>query len=250
MSVETAKQAARIKVWDLLERARAAPLGVHGHIPDFTGSDQAADRLAGLPVWRDATVIKAVPDRAQLPVRARALADGRLLYMAVPRLAAPLPFYELDPATLTVPPDEAASHQAAARLGCPVDVTAMRPVDLMVCGSVAVDVRGVRVGKGAGYTDLEFALLQEAGLITPTTTIATTVHDLQVLDEELPATRHDVSVDLIVTPTQVIACRESHRPAGILWENLADDTIAQIPALITRRAAGRAGADRFEAGPA
>ncbi|MBL7491522.1 5-formyltetrahydrofolate cyclo-ligase [Frankia sp. AgB1.9] len=247
MTVENAKQAARIKVWDLLERARAAPPGVHGHIPDFTGSDQAADRLAGLPVWRDAAVVKAVPDRAQLPVRARALADGKLLYMAVPRLAAPLPFCELDPATLTVPPDEAASHQAAARLGRLVDVSAMRPVDLIVCGSVAVDLRGVRVGKGAGFTDLEFALLQEAGLITPTTTIATTVHDLQVLDEELPASRHDVSVDLIVTPTQVIACRDAHRPTGLHWDDLTDDTIAEIPALATRRAATRAAADPREA---
>ncbi|MBL7553301.1 5-formyltetrahydrofolate cyclo-ligase [Frankia sp. AgB1.9] len=178
-----------------------------------------------------------------------ALHDGKLLYTAVPRLAAPLPFYELDPATLTVPPDEAVSHQAAARLGRPVDVAAMRPVDLIVCGSVAVDLRGVRVGKGAGYTDLEFALLQEAGLITPTTTIATTVHDLQVLDEELPATRHDVSVDLIVTPTQVIACRDTHRPAGLHWDDLTDDTIAQIPALATRRAATRPAVDPFEARP-
>lgn len=41
----------------------------------------------------------------------------------------------------------------------------MRPVDLIVCGTVAVNRRGVRVGKGGGYSDLEFALLVEAGLM-------------------------------------------------------------------------------------
>ncbi len=62
----------------------------------------------------------------------------------------------------------------------------MRPVDLVVCGSVAVDRRGARLAKGAGYSDIELALLQEAGLIRPQTTIATTVHALQVIDEDLP----------------------------------------------------------------
>jgi NAD(P)-dependent dehydrogenase (short-subunit alcohol dehydrogenase family) len=36
----------------------------------------------------------------------------------------------------------------------------MRPVNLVVCGSVAVNRRGVRLGKGAGYSDIEVALLQ------------------------------------------------------------------------------------------
>lgn len=49
----------------------------------------------------------------------------------------------------------------------------MRPVDLIVCGSVAVDRRGARLGKGAGYFDIEMALLQEAGLIGPSTTTTT-----------------------------------------------------------------------------
>lgn len=36
-----------------------------------------------------------------------------------------------------------------------------------------------RIGKGAGYGDIEVALLAEAGLSGPETTIYTTVHDLQ-----------------------------------------------------------------------
>ena len=90
--INEAKEAARSRVWDLLERNAAAPPGVHGHIPAFVGADRAAARLAELPAWRAATVVKANPDRAQLPVRVGALQAGKLLYMAVPKLASAKPF--------------------------------------------------------------------------------------------------------------------------------------------------------------
>jgi 5-formyltetrahydrofolate cyclo-ligase len=79
---------------------------------------------------------------------------------------------------------------------------------------VAVNRRGARVGKGAGYSDIEFALLTEAGLIDPNTMIVTTVHQLQVLDDEPYETAHDFSVDLIVTPNEVITCGPPRRPRG------------------------------------
>jgi hypothetical protein len=60
-------------------------------------------------------------------------------------------------------------------------VAELPPVDLVVCGSVAVNRQGARVGKGGGFSDLEFALLVEAGLIGEDTLLATTVHTLQVL---------------------------------------------------------------------
>ncbi|GGL32796.1 hypothetical protein GCM10011588_54540 [Nocardia jinanensis] len=87
---------------------------MHGYMPTFFGAEAAADRLAELPVWKRARVVKAVPDTAQLPVRARALAEGKLVYMAVPDLAEPQPFYLLDPRTLRVPFAEAASSMVAA----------------------------------------------------------------------------------------------------------------------------------------
>jgi hypothetical protein len=65
-------------------------------------------------------------------------------------------------------------------------VAELQPVDLVVCGSVAVNHQGARVGKGGGFSDLEFALLVEAGLIDTDTVLATTVHPLQVLNEALP----------------------------------------------------------------
>lgn len=233
--VDQAKQAARERVWSLLEREHAVPPGVHGRIPSFFGADQAADRLAELPEWQAARVIKAVPDTAQEPVRERALHAGKLVYMAVPKLAEDLPFYVLDPVSLAVPPEEAAVRSVAAQLGRKVDVDEMQPVDLVVCGSVAVNRRGVRLGKGAGYSDIEVALLHEAGLIGPNTAIVTTVHSLQVVDDDLPETEHDFSVDIIVTPDEVIRCGDPRRPRGLLWDDLTPEKIAAIPVLAARR---------------
>jgi 5-formyltetrahydrofolate cyclo-ligase len=72
--------------------------------------------------------------------------------MAVPKLAANKPFYLLDRAKLTVPPEEAASSKVAAHMAQTVSVDEMQSVDLIICGSVAVNRHGVRLGKGAGYS--------------------------------------------------------------------------------------------------
>ena len=195
------------------------------------GAPAAAARLASLPAWRAARVVKSNPAAPQLPVRARALADGKLLYMAVPRLVEERPFILLDPGRLEVPPRRAASITGSARAGRRIGVAELRPVDLVVCGSVAVNRQGARVGKGGGFSDLEFALLVEAGLIGTDTVVATTVHPLQVLEEALPETDHDFRLDLIIAAEEVITCRRSRRPQGILWEHLNAAKIAAIPVL-------------------
>jgi 5-formyltetrahydrofolate cyclo-ligase len=235
-----AKQAIRERVWALLESERAARFpGAEGRIPNFAGALNAAARLASLPQWRAARVVKSNPDAPQLPVRARALADDKLLYMAVPRLTDERPFILLDPGRLEVPPRRAASIAGSARVGRRIHVAELQPVDLVVCGSVAVNREGARVGKGGGFSDLEFALLVEAGLIGTNTVVATTVHPLQVLAEALPETDHDFRLDLIVAGEEVIRCRRTRRPQGILWEHLDAAKIAAIPALAAQ-APGRA----------
>lgn len=234
-SIDELKNQVRSRVWDTLHANRATyDVDVHGRIPNFLGAQAAADRLAELSIWQESRVIKAVPDRAQLPVRIRALREGKIVYMAVPKLAMQCPFYLLNPSELTVSPEEAASTGIAAKVARNVDVDELEPVDLIVCGSVAVNRSGVRLGKGAGYSDIEVAILHEAGLIGPKTTIVTTVHPLQIVDEELPETAHDFSVDIIVTPDEVIMCDRSRRPTRLIWDHLSPEKIAAIPALAAR----------------
>ncbi|WP_250904417.1 hypothetical protein [Actinomadura sp. NEAU-AAG7] len=59
--------------------------------------------------------------------------------MAVPRMASLQPFYLLDPATLTMPPEQAADKTGAYEVACRVGVEGMRPIDVAICGSVAVN---------------------------------------------------------------------------------------------------------------
>ena len=229
--INQAKQAIRERVWSELEASGRVEPGVRGYIPAFAGASDAAHRLAALPVWERARVLEVVPDRAQFPVRQRALEAGKLLYMAVPKLAEAEPFYLLDPRRLTVEPGRAADREVASRVAPLVAVTGMQPIDLLVCGSVAVNAHGARLGKGAGYSDIEFALLAEAGLIDEQTIIATTVDELQVLDEDLPERDHDFRVDLVVTPRRVIRCDAAKRPTGLDWRLLRAEQFAAIPAL-------------------
>jgi 5-formyltetrahydrofolate cyclo-ligase len=231
-----AKAALREAVWEALRAAKVARFpGAVGRIPNFTGAEAAADRLRDLPEWRNAATVKANPDSPQLRVRQRALEDGKTVYMAVPRLAEPEPFFALDPDHLTEPPRKAASISGASRSARRVTMDELSPVDLVVMGSVAVGEDGARLGKGGGFADLEFALATAAGLIGRQTVIVTTVHEIQLRPTgEIPVTSHDVPVDLIVTPERVIDCRASSlaRPtAGIEWGDLTEEKIAAIPLL-------------------
>ena len=200
--VLAAKAALRQEVWSAMRAARVARFpGAEGRIPNFTGAEAAAERLRAMPVWQAAETLKANPDSAQLPVRQRALQDGKTVYMAVPRLAEPEPFFALDPDHLSVSPRAAASISGAARHGCRVSLAELAPVDLVVMGCVAVGEDGARLGKGGGFADLEFALASGAGLIGPGTVTATTAHELQLRPAgTIPLTAHDVPVDLVITP--------------------------------------------------
>ena len=229
-----AKQAVRERVWSQLERAGVVEPRVRGYIPAFEGADQAAERLANLPVWQRSQVLEVAPDRAQLPVRIRALQDGKLVYMAAPKLAASEPFHLLDPRRLSMPPTEAADRTVASRIAPGISISEMQAIDLVVCGSVAVNEFGARLGKGAGYSDIEMALLAEAGLISEQTIITTTVHGLQVLDEDLPEQAHDFRVDLIVTPERIIWPGSPKRPAALDLDSLSSEQIAAMPVLAQR----------------
>ncbi len=235
-----AKAALRREVWAAMSAARVARFpGAAGRIPNFTGAEAAAGRLRGTAAWQAARTVKANPDAAQWPVRQRGLEDGKTVYMAVPRLAGPEPFFALDPDHLSEPPRKAASISGAARSARRVALADVSPVDLVVMGSVAVGHDGARLGKGGGFADLEFALATAAGLIGADTTCVTTVHELQLRPAGvIPVTSHDVPVDFIVTPERVIDCRRGRGPrptAGLDWDDLTEEKIAAIPLLAAQR---------------
>jgi len=241
--VLAAKAALREEVWRALAAARVTRFpGADGRIPNFVGAEAAAERLRSTDPWGSARTLKANPDSPQWPVRQRALEDGKTLYMAVPRLASEKPFFLLDPHQLPTSPRAASSIRGAATVGVPVDVADLDPVDLVVCGSVAVSEDGARLGKGGGFSDLELAVATGAGLVGPSTLVVTTVHELQVRGRGMiPTTAHDVHVDLVVTPERVLRCPRprGHRRARLRWDELTPEKIASIPLLQQLRAGDR-----------
>ncbi|MFT3659883.1 MAG: 5-formyltetrahydrofolate cyclo-ligase [Gordonia sp. (in: high G+C Gram-positive bacteria)] len=70
---------------------------------------------------------------------------------------------------------------------------ALREAKLILVPAVAVDRRGVRLGRGAGYYDRTLAGVPG--------TIVAVVHDAEVFDDALPEDENDVRVHWILTPT-------------------------------------------------
>jgi 5-formyltetrahydrofolate cyclo-ligase len=229
------KSGLRKACWQAIRDAGAARFpGVEGRIPNFVGAEAAAERLATTDAWQRATVLKCNPDSPQRAVRRRALDEGKLVFMAVPRLRSEAPFLALDPSQLDPGAHWAASSiKGADAMGIPTTLDAMPPIDLIVTGCVGVTRQGARLGKGGGYSDLEYALLREHGKVGPQTPVATTVHASQVLRAHaIPMRPHDVSLDLVVTPERTIRCKRAYdRPAGILWDALEPEKQAAIPVL-------------------
>jgi 5-formyltetrahydrofolate cyclo-ligase len=227
------KDEIRNLVWaEMQARGVARFPGARGRIPNFTGAEKCAGLVEQVKVWQKAAVIKSNPDSPQRAIRHLALKQGKIIYMAVPRLREEKCFVELDPARIGKHIYKASSIKGAFEYGRQVGLNEMKPIDLILCGSVAVRRDGARVGKGGGYSDLEYGLGREASKITARTPIITTVHPIQIIDEEIDLKPHDLPLDYIITPDQIIECHTRlPRPRGIYWRYLDDEKIRAIPVL-------------------
>lgn len=230
MNVE--KQKIRERVWSLLEKEGVArfPKPIYGRIPNFVGAERAAERILMLEEYRSARVVKVSPDSPQRFIRYRCLLDGKILIMPTPRLREG--FLLLDPSRIPGKSYEHASTiKGAFAFGEKVSPENLPRVDLIILGSVAVTRDGLRLGKGGGYGEFEYAILLELGKIEQSVPIATNVHDLQILDD-LPRDPHDLTLDIIATPTKLIRVEKTlRRPKGIIWELLDESKMREIPLL-------------------
>ncbi|XP_078257888.1 methenyltetrahydrofolate synthase domain-containing protein isoform X2 [Rhinoraja longicauda] len=228
----------RQKIWDFMEKNNLAnfPRPVHHRIPNFKGAAQAAGNLPSLREFKNAPIVKVNPDKPQEKVRLLVLEARKTLLVPTPRLRKGL-FNKI------VPPPGAAKEivrvcstaQGVKDFSVPVRLDAKVHIDLVVVGSVAVSKNGWRIGKGEGFADLEYAMMVSLGNIDENTVVVTTVHDCQLLDipEEL-MDNHDLIVDYILTPTQVITtnCKRP-KPQGIIWSKVDLEMMQKIPILKT-----------------
>ncbi len=237
-SIKRSKEILRRKIWNLMIQKGVArpPFPVHGRIPNFKGAENAAETLARTLEWRRALTLKVNPDSPQAPVRLRALEEGKTLVMPTPRIREG--FLLLNPRRIP----ESFYRQASTIRGAftyGVKLRTLREItgtldsiDFIVEGSVVVNTLGERLGKGEGYGELEYAILVELNIIDPNVAIATTVHDIQVVEDKIPQEPHDVPVDYIVTPTRIIKTEgRRERPPGIFWSSLETRKLDEIPLL-------------------
>ena len=226
------KEAIRKEIWSLMEASGISrfPKPIKGRIPNFKGSEKAAKRLLNQSEFLCARVVKVNPDSPQAAVRRGTLFSGKLLLMPSPRLKKG--FILLD--SKKIPKKclkKASTIKGAFKYGIICSLENLPNVDLVVAGSVAVTTDGIRIGKGGGYSEIEYGILRELGLISEKTPIFTTVHEIQIIDEA-PKEEHDFYVDAIFTPDKKVKVERKYcQPTGIIWEKLTKNQLEDIPIL-------------------
>ncbi|KAG8437458.1 hypothetical protein GDO86_008239 [Hymenochirus boettgeri] len=226
----------RQKVWDYIENNNLAdfPRPVHHRIPNFKGASHACEKLSVLKEFQVARIVKINPDTPQKNARFLSLEAHKTLLVPTPRLRTGL-FNKI------IPPAGAnkevlricSTSQGVKDYSVPIGLDAKLQVDFVVVGSMAVSEKGWRIGKGEGFADMEYAMMASIGAVTDSTVVVTIVHDCQVVDipEELLGD-HDLTVDFILTPTQIIRtnCTRS-KPQGIIWSMITQEMMGKIPIL-------------------
>ena len=234
------KDVVRHDIWRRLEEAGVAVGPAWSMIPNFVGADVAAWRLAQTDAWKAARTIKTNPDHPQIPIRIRALYEGKIVYTPVPYLTHDFPYLRLDPKVLAdkgISFELAATAQGFMEHGERIEFEAIEPLDFCVVGSVAVGRAGGRTGKGAGFADLETGIFRELGIVTAETPMATTVHSIQLVpDEVVVIESHDSPLDFIATEAELIETGNTMpRPMGVAWDKVRRDQFETIPFLAQLR---------------
>ncbi len=171
------------------------PRPCYGRIPNFIGAKYAGERIKELKEFKAAKCVFSAPDGSLIEARRQILLNDKKLLVALPHIAG---YRQLHGKELA---NKGVTISGFKRYGKKPDT----PADLFIQGSVAVDLKGNRLGKGKGYGDREYFELKERGLLKPETKVVTIVHDCQVVEDFSDITdKHDIKVNYILTPTRLV----------------------------------------------
>ncbi len=193
------KQEIREKIWKLLEEKNIAdfPRPCYGRIPNFVGSIQAAEKIKLLVEFKESKYIFCTPDYVLKRVREIVLEEGKILIVALPHMKDFVQIKEYKNIS------ESVNIKGFLKYGKPLDENIK--IGLFVQGSVAVDIKGNRLGKGKGYGDKEWEYLFKKGMLTNDTKIVTIVHSLQIVNNFSHLVNpNDKKVDYIITEKEII----------------------------------------------
>ena len=195
------KQKLREKIWGVLERNDLirTSKSCFGKIPNFKQAPMAAFRLKNTYEWENSQTIFSSPDSALREVREHALRDKKILIMATPKIKHG--YILINPQKVLGQEKVASTINGAFRMG--EKITNFPQIDMVVEGSLAVDIEGNRLGKGKGFADQEISHLYSKKAIDENIPICTPVHWLQIVGQ-VPVEDHDEKISMIVTPEMVI----------------------------------------------
>jgi len=193
------KNQIRNYIWDLMTQKKIAifPLPPYGRIPNFTKAKESARNLRKHPLYHKANCIFSGPDSTLKPLRDLVLQDGKILAYATPHMGA---FKMIKPQAVKIDTTIKGLVNSGQEL--------KEKVDLAVIGSVAVDLKGNRLGKGSGYGDQEIEYLRKNNLLPEEFSLGTLVHSIQIVPDLSPFIQpYDIPVHFILTEKGIIFCR-------------------------------------------
>jgi 5-formyltetrahydrofolate cyclo-ligase len=192
----TDKNQVRYHIWDLIVKKNIAifPLPPHGRIPNFKDARIAATYIKRLPRYRNSRCVFTGPDSVLRPLRDQILRDKKILAYATPHMK------EIK----MLRPQSGKQDTSIKGLVSKGEIL-IQNVDIAVVGSVAVDLKGNRLGKGSGYGDQEIKYLKENNLISDDFKIGTLVHTIQITSDLSQFKEpHDIPVDFILTEKELL----------------------------------------------
>lgn len=209
-------------------------------IADYEGSEQNAQRIRELAGDLDITTWFVTPDNNLDKLRESLVRDN--IPFVMPSYGILRGFLSLHPEDVPAGDERfVGTLDGMNRYASPIPFGELadrqETFDILVTGSSFVTTDGLRMGKGHGFFDLEWAMLREVDLVDHTTKVVAVAHDVQVIDaDEIDRdsiiAEHDTIADYIVTPTTVHEIQDAPpKPTGIHWNLLAEEKIERIPPL-------------------
>lgn len=198
------KQEIRELIWAKMTEEEIAqfPLPCFGRIPNFVGVEEASKMLLRLPEFRKARFVFCEPTYVLHYIRELILQNRKDLLVATPHIQEFILLKNIPPRMVR----KAITIKGMYQFGRQIRLNQIAgPLDMFCQGSVAIDRKGNRVGKGKGYGDREYHLLKQEGIIDNETLVLTLVHDVQIVDDfDNLMRKQDVKVQIALTPTEII----------------------------------------------
>ena len=213
-------------------------------VPDFRDSGSATSRVAELPAYAAASTILVTADNSLESLRARALRDGKKILVATYRLRRG--FVLLDPARISESRYELAAcldGMEKTGVGRSVSLAQLRDeggrVDLCVTGGLVFSSSGVVIWEGTSLFEVQWALLQDLGVLDVQTPVVAVAHACQVVDEAAlgmdvftPSPKGEVQCDFVATPERLIEIEGAVKHAGgVDFDTMEQDVLDNIQPL-------------------